>query len=112
MMLGSNAIEDKCRVCRGNGTNCHSITGKIDSPDLTEGKFFPRYGRYITRDQGSCHGGLVNTLADDGRQSRGQALYSRLYGMVLVFLSFITRIKKKVLPSIASVGFFPHSEGS
>lgn len=38
MMLGSNAREDKCRECRGNGTNCRTIAGRIDNPDLRKGK--------------------------------------------------------------------------
>ncbi|GBP58343.1 Papilin [Eumeta japonica] len=37
MMLGSNAQEDKCRECRGNGTNCHTIDGVIDTQDLRQG---------------------------------------------------------------------------
>ncbi|XP_061722019.1 papilin isoform X2 [Cydia pomonella] len=37
MMLGSNAREDKCRVCRGNGTNCHTNAGLINNQDYTQG---------------------------------------------------------------------------
>ncbi|XP_068619320.1 papilin [Battus philenor] len=37
MMLGSNAREDKCRECRGNGTNCHTASGIIDTTDLRKG---------------------------------------------------------------------------
>ncbi|XP_047994781.1 papilin-like isoform X5 [Leguminivora glycinivorella] len=37
MMLGSNAREDKCRVCRGNGTNCHTNAGIIDNQDYVQG---------------------------------------------------------------------------
>ncbi|XP_041970064.1 papilin-like isoform X2 [Aricia agestis] len=37
MMLGSNAREDKCRQCRGNGTNCHTTSGVIDRQDLKKG---------------------------------------------------------------------------
>ncbi|KAF9796339.1 hypothetical protein SFRURICE_001912 [Spodoptera frugiperda] len=37
MMLGSSASEDKCRECRGNGTNCHTMEGLIDSQDLLKG---------------------------------------------------------------------------
>ncbi|XP_050665935.1 papilin-like [Leptidea sinapis] len=37
MMIGSNAKEDKCRQCRGNGTHCHTSTGIIDSNDLRKG---------------------------------------------------------------------------
>ncbi|XP_026315037.1 papilin isoform X10 [Hyposmocoma kahamanoa] len=29
MMLGSNAREDKCRECRGNNTNCHTVKSTI-----------------------------------------------------------------------------------
>ncbi|PZC74553.1 hypothetical protein B5X24_HaOG207687 [Helicoverpa armigera] len=37
MMLGSNAREDKCRECRGNGANCRTTAGIIDSQDLIKG---------------------------------------------------------------------------
>ncbi|XP_061384586.1 papilin isoform X3 [Danaus plexippus] len=37
MMLGSNAREDKCRQCRGNGTNCHTVSGLLDTDDLRKG---------------------------------------------------------------------------
>ncbi|KAH9633689.1 hypothetical protein HF086_009023 [Spodoptera exigua] len=37
MMLGSSAREDKCRVCRGNGTNCFTMEGFINSQDLFQG---------------------------------------------------------------------------
>ncbi|XP_045527734.1 papilin isoform X3 [Pieris brassicae] len=37
MMLGSNAKEDNCRQCRGNGTNCYTSIGVIDSQDLRKG---------------------------------------------------------------------------
>uniref|UniRef100_A0A2H1V4N0 SFRICE_005771 n=1 Tax=Spodoptera frugiperda TaxID=7108 RepID=A0A2H1V4N0_SPOFR len=37
MMLGSNAKEDKCRQCRGNGTSCYTTEGLLDSQDLIEG---------------------------------------------------------------------------
>ncbi|XP_064073976.1 papilin isoform X3 [Vanessa tameamea] len=37
MMLGSNAREDKCRQCRGNGTNCHTTSGILDSQDFRKG---------------------------------------------------------------------------
>ncbi|KAF9807223.1 hypothetical protein SFRURICE_008616 [Spodoptera frugiperda] len=37
MMLGSSASEDKCRECRGNGTNCHTMEGLFDSQDLLKG---------------------------------------------------------------------------
>ncbi|XP_069360607.1 papilin isoform X3 [Maniola hyperantus] len=37
MMLGSNAREDKCRQCRGNGTNCHTIASLIDSIEFRLG---------------------------------------------------------------------------
>ncbi|KAI8425353.1 hypothetical protein MSG28_007114 [Choristoneura fumiferana] len=37
MMLGSNAREDKCRECRGNGTHCYTSKGRIDTTDLRKG---------------------------------------------------------------------------
>ncbi|CAK1550996.1 unnamed protein product [Leptosia nina] len=37
MMLGSNAKEDKCRNCRGNGTNCYTSSGIIDTQELRKG---------------------------------------------------------------------------
>ncbi|KAJ8724116.1 hypothetical protein PYW07_008096 [Mythimna separata] len=37
MMLNSTAREDKCRECRGNGTNCRTTTGVFDSQDLMKG---------------------------------------------------------------------------
>ncbi|XP_022817707.1 papilin-like isoform X2 [Spodoptera litura] len=37
MMLGSSASEDKCRECRGNGTNCHTMEGLFDCQDLLNG---------------------------------------------------------------------------
>ncbi|KAM3958095.1 LOW QUALITY PROTEIN: proteoglycan-like sulfated glycoprotein papilin [Aphomia sociella] len=36
-MLGSSAQEDKCLVCRGNGANCRTISGLLDSQDLRKG---------------------------------------------------------------------------
>ncbi|XP_028165939.1 papilin-like, partial [Ostrinia furnacalis] len=37
MMLGSAAREDKCRECRGNGTNCHTEDNILDTQDLRNG---------------------------------------------------------------------------
>ncbi|XP_037876208.1 papilin isoform X4 [Bombyx mori] len=37
MMLGSNAKEDKCRQCRGNGHNCHTTKKLINTQDLRKG---------------------------------------------------------------------------
>ncbi|CAB3248675.1 unnamed protein product [Arctia plantaginis] len=37
MMLGSNAREDKCRECRGNGSNCITTAGLLDTQDLIKG---------------------------------------------------------------------------
>ena len=31
-ILGSEAIEDKCRVCGGDGSSCETITGSMDTP--------------------------------------------------------------------------------
>ena len=30
-MLGSNAIEDKCRVCGGDGSDCNTVTGVLEN---------------------------------------------------------------------------------
>lgn len=43
MMLGSNAREDKCRECRGNGSNCITTAGLLDSQDLIMGKLIDSY---------------------------------------------------------------------
>ncbi|XP_055618805.1 papilin isoform X1 [Toxorhynchites rutilus septentrionalis] len=37
MMLGSNAKEDKCRVCRGDGSGCRTVTGVLDMNNLQVG---------------------------------------------------------------------------
>jgi hypothetical protein len=37
MMLGSSAREDRCRVCRGNGSTCNTVTGRFDMQDLEPG---------------------------------------------------------------------------
>lgn len=38
MMLGSDAKEDACRECGGNGTDCNTIQGLFDNDDLQVGK--------------------------------------------------------------------------
>lgn len=38
MMLGSDAKEDKCRVCGGDGSTCKTKTGTMDMQDLLVGK--------------------------------------------------------------------------
>lgn len=43
MMLGSSAKEDKCRHCRGNGVNCHTLTGLLNTQDLVKGMNFVNY---------------------------------------------------------------------
>ena len=30
-MLGSNAVEDKCRVCGGDGSDCNTVTGVLEN---------------------------------------------------------------------------------
>ena len=30
-VLESAAVEDKCRICNGNGSNCHTVTGTLDT---------------------------------------------------------------------------------
>lgn len=37
MMLGSDAKEDKCRECKGNGTHCQTMSGVIDTQDYVQG---------------------------------------------------------------------------
>ena len=39
MMLGSNSREDKCRRCRGNGTDCYTTKGILDSQDYRKGTY-------------------------------------------------------------------------
>lgn len=39
MMLGSNAREDQCRVCEGDGTTCNTMHGLLDMQDLQVGTF-------------------------------------------------------------------------
>ncbi|XP_077521556.1 proteoglycan-like sulfated glycoprotein papilin isoform X3 [Amblyomma americanum] len=36
-MLGSDAVEDKCRVCRGDGSSCNTIEGVFDLDNLQVG---------------------------------------------------------------------------
>ncbi|XP_035782943.1 papilin-like isoform X2 [Anopheles albimanus] len=37
MMLGSQAKEDKCRVCRGDGSSCKTVSGVLDQTNLQVG---------------------------------------------------------------------------
>lgn len=37
-MLGSDAKEDACRVCGGNGTDCNTVKGLFDTDDLQAGE--------------------------------------------------------------------------
>ncbi|XP_038104409.1 papilin isoform X3 [Culex quinquefasciatus] len=37
MMLGSNAKEDKCRTCQGDGSGCKTVTGLLDMNNLQVG---------------------------------------------------------------------------
>ncbi|XP_058811937.1 papilin isoform X2 [Topomyia yanbarensis] len=37
MMLGSNAKEDKCRTCQGDGSGCKTVTGLLDASNLQVG---------------------------------------------------------------------------
>uniref|UniRef100_A0A182J8P5 Papilin n=1 Tax=Anopheles atroparvus TaxID=41427 RepID=A0A182J8P5_ANOAO len=37
MMLGSQAKEDKCRICRGDGTTCKTASGLLDASNLQVG---------------------------------------------------------------------------
>lgn len=40
MMIGSNAREDKCRVCGGDSSSCQTIDGIYDKDDLVVGLYF------------------------------------------------------------------------
>lgn len=40
MMLGSNAREDRCRICEGDGSTCNTMSGLLDMQDLQVGKSF------------------------------------------------------------------------
>jgi len=40
MMLGSNAKEDACRECSGDGSDCNTVTGLFDTDDLQVGELF------------------------------------------------------------------------
>lgn len=37
LMLGSDAREDKCRKCQGDGTSCKTLTGAFEQPTYTVG---------------------------------------------------------------------------
>uniref|UniRef100_A0A182T0M5 ADAM_spacer1 domain-containing protein n=1 Tax=Anopheles maculatus TaxID=74869 RepID=A0A182T0M5_9DIPT len=37
MMLGSEAKEDKCRICRGDGSSCKTVSGLLDANNLQVG---------------------------------------------------------------------------
>lgn len=38
-MLGSNAREDKCRTCEGDGSSCKTVEGTLTMNDLQAGVF-------------------------------------------------------------------------
>ena len=38
MMLGSEAKEDACRECGGDGSDCNTVRGTFDADDLQVGK--------------------------------------------------------------------------
>lgn len=38
-LLGSPIREDRCRICGGDGTNCNTNQGILDSNDLQYGKY-------------------------------------------------------------------------
>ena len=40
MMLGSDAKEDACRECGGDGSDCNTVTGLFDTDDLQVGELF------------------------------------------------------------------------
>ena len=46
-VLGSDAVEDKCRVCGGDGSTCETIHGSVVDPMHSEG---------------DCKYTLINTL--------------------------------------------------
>lgn len=43
MMLGSDAREDKCRQCGGDGSSCNTISGTLDMKDLQVGTFYQKH---------------------------------------------------------------------
>lgn len=40
MMLGSDAKEDACRECGGDGSDCNTVNGLFDTDDLHKGERF------------------------------------------------------------------------
>lgn len=39
MMLGSEAREDNCRECGGDGSSCNTVKGLLENDDLQVGKW-------------------------------------------------------------------------
>lgn len=46
MMLGSDAKEDACRECGGDGSDCNTVTGLFDTDDLQVGELFLLFNTY------------------------------------------------------------------
>lgn len=46
MMLGSDAREDACRECGGDGSDCNTVTGSFDTDDLQVGELFSLINNY------------------------------------------------------------------
>jgi len=46
MMLGSDAKEDACRECGGDGSDCNTVTGLFDTDDLQVGELFSLINNY------------------------------------------------------------------
>lgn len=48
MMLGSDAKEDACRECGGDGSDCNTVTGLFDTDDLQVGELFSLINNYYS----------------------------------------------------------------
>lgn len=46
MMLGSDAKEDACRECGGDGSDCNTVTGLFDTDDLQVGELLLLFNTY------------------------------------------------------------------
>lgn len=46
MLLGSDAREDACRECGGDGSDCNTVTGVFDTDDLQVGELFSLINSY------------------------------------------------------------------
>ncbi|KAH9379321.1 hypothetical protein HPB48_007994 [Haemaphysalis longicornis] len=78
-MLGSDAVEDKCGKCRGDGTSCSTIEGVFDTDNLGVGEFiqllYPlrskRETEQILMKSGNVSRGSNVCMCPRGRELRG-----------------------------------------